>query len=317
MVHSGDRVVAARQRVTISTIQKMKRERQPIAALSIYDTPWAKHFEETGGDLIIVGDSAEMTVHGRQNTLSMTMDKMIIHVDDVRRGAPNLFVVGDMPLGSYEPSDEQAVRNALRFVSESRCNAVKIETNNAYISRVRAIADACLVIAHIGLNPNKAEMLGGYRVLGKTRESIANLRETAVLAERAGAAMILIETVAEEAAQFIAEAVGIPVIGIGAGRYLDGQLMISHDLLGLYDWPGTPPRHAKAYKTTRTDITPGEALHDAFTWYVHAVKSREFPGDGDVHKLPTEDLRGLEEFRREIHTRHAGGIMGEVSDGRM
>jgi len=315
MSQDSARSPAERRRVTISTLQRMKREREPIAALSIYDTPWARHFEQAGGDLIIVGDSAEMTVHGRPNTLSMTMEKMIVHVDDVRRGAPNLFVVGDMPLGSYEPSDDLAVRNALRFVSETRCNAVKIETNLAYISRVKAIANACLVVAHIGLNPNKAEMLGGYRVLGKTRESIANLRETAVMSEDAGASLILIETVAEEAAQFVAEAVGVPVFGIGAGRYLDGQLMISHDLLGLYDWPGTPPRHAKSYHGTRADITPGEALQDAFAWYVHAVKERTFPGEGDVHNLPHEDLHGLEEFRRELKKKHGGGIIGEAVDG--
>ena len=287
----------ARPRVTISTLQKMKRDREPITALSIYDSPLATAFEQAGGDLIIVGDSAEMTVHGRPNTLSMTMEKMIVHVDDVRRGAPNLFVVGDMPLGSYEPSDELAVRNALRFVSETRCNAVKIETNKAYVSRVKAIADACLVIAHIGLNPNKAEMLGGYRVLGKTQESIATLRETAVMCEAAGASMILIETVAEEAAQYIAEAVSIPVFGIGAGRYVDGQLMIGHDLLGLYDWPGTPPRHAKAFIGTRTNITPADAIRDAFGWFIKAVKDREFPGPDDVHTLSREDLAGLEELR--------------------
>lgn len=302
--------VAKRRRVTISTLQKMKRDKEPIAALSIYDSPWAKRFEQAGGDLIIVGDSAEMTVHGRPNTLTMTMEKMLVHADDVRRGAPGLFVVGDMPLGSYEPSDEIAVINALRFVRETCCNAVKIETNKAYISRVRAIAEACLVVTHIGLNPNKAEMLGGYRVLGKTRESIANLRETAIMAEDAGTSMILIETVAEEAAQFIAEAVDVPVFGIGAGRYVDGQLMISHDLLGLYDWPGIPPRHAKSYRGTRSDLTPGEALQDAFAWFVKAVKTREFPGEGDVHNLSAEDLHGLEELRRDIHRKHSG-IMGE------
>lgn len=306
---------ASRRRVTISTLQKMKRDRQPIAALSIYDTPWAKRFELAGGDVIIVGDSAEMTVHGRPNTLSMTMEKMIVHADDVRRGAPNLFVVGDMPLGSYEPSDETAVRNALRFVNETCCNAVKIETNKAYISRVRAIADACLVVTHIGLNPNKAEMLGGYRVLGKTRESVASLRETALMAEEAGTAMILIETVAEEAAQFIAEAVSIPVIGIGAGRYLDGQLMISHDLLGLYEWPGIPPRHAKMFRGSHTDCTPGEAMQRAFEWYVNAVRAREFPGPDDVHNMAPEDLPGLEELRREVlHKKHGGGLIGEDAD---
>jgi 3-methyl-2-oxobutanoate hydroxymethyltransferase len=109
--------------------------------------------------------------------------------------------------------------------------------------------------------------------------------------------------------------VSVPVFGMGAGRHLDGQLMIGHDLLGLYDWPGTPPRHAKSYRGSRTDITPGEALQAAFAWCVRAVKSREFPGEGDVHNLPVEDLHALEEFRRELHRKHGGGIIGESGDG--
>ena len=162
------------KRVTIKTLHDMKKKRpepEIICALSIYDALHARLFDRAGGDLIIVGDSVSMTLQGRANTLPETMDEMIIFTQAVRRGTDRLFVVGDMPLGSYEVSKEEAVRNALRLIKEGGCNAVKEEINLDYIDRIKAVASACLVVAHIGLNPNKAEMLGGYRTQGKTRES--------------------------------------------------------------------------------------------------------------------------------------------------
>lgn len=283
------------KRVTIPVLQGMKKRSEVICALSIYDALHARLFDQAGGDLIIVGDSAAMTVQGRQNTLPMTMDEMVRFCQAVRRGTERLFIVGDMPLGSYEVSDEEAVRNALRFMKEVEpaCDAVKLETNMAYVRRIKAIADTCLVIAHIGLNPNKAAMLGGYRTQGKTKESFQELLRVITAVEKAGACMVLVESVTEEITQRIKAKVDIPVIGIAAGRNLDGQLVISSDLLGLFQWPGNPPVHFEQYHTKRQDITVGESTLDAFKWYVKAVKEKRFPSDKNVHHLKPEELRDI------------------------
>ncbi|MBI2062869.1 MAG: 3-methyl-2-oxobutanoate hydroxymethyltransferase [Candidatus Yanofskybacteria bacterium] len=281
------------KRVTIKTLHDMKKKRpepEIICALSIYDSLHARLFDRAGGDMIIVGDSVGMTLQGRANTLPVTMDEMVMFTQAVRRGTDRLFVVGDMPLGSYEVSNEEAVRNALRFVKEAGCNAVKVETNLDYIDRIRVIASACLVVAHIGLNPNKAEMLGGYRTQGKTRESFLELSKVIVEAEKAGACIILIESVTEEIAEMLKSKVNIPVFGIAAGRKLDGQLVISSDLLGFFEWPGNPPIHFEKYLTERQGITIGDVTLDAFRWYVKAVKEKRFPSDKHVHHISADEL---------------------------
>ena len=285
------------KRITIRTLQE-KKGKDVIAALSIYDALHARLFDRAGGEVIIVGDSAAMTVQGLPNTYPMTMDQMITYAQSVRRGTDQLFVVGDMPLGSYEVSNEEAVRNALRFVKEAGCNAVKVETNMAYLERVEKIAQACSVVVHIGLNPNKAEMLGGYRTQGKTQKSYEELSQVIVGAEKAGACMVLIESVAEEISQELQKKVKIPVMGIAAGRHLDGQLVISSDLLGLYDWPGNPPIHFQKYFSTRNMITVGEITLNAFEWYVQGVKSRQFPSPENVHRLAAEEKEAI--FRQTI-----------------
>ena len=293
----------AHDKVTINHLYKMKEDGHAIAALSIYDANFARFFDEAGGEVIIVGDSASMAAMGRPNTLPTTMEEMLAYSGAVCRGTKRLFVVGDMPLGSYEISNELAVANALRFMKEvgdRPCNAVKIEINMDYIERVRAIAKACLVVAHIGLNPNKAEMLGGYRTLGKTKKSAQELCEVALAAEEAMACMILIESVPEEVSQAIQERLTIPVIGIAAGRKLDGQLLISADLLDFYAWPGSrKPRHFKIYKTERSGLTPGGVVREAFSWYVQAVKSGELPGEENVHFLPAKDRGEVERYFKE------------------
>lgn len=284
------------KRVTIPVLQGMKERSEVICALSIYDAIHSRLFDKAGGDLIIVGDSAAMTVQGRQNTLPMTMDEMVRFCQAVRRGTERLFIVGDMPLGSYEVSDEDAVRNSLRFMKEVEpaCDAVKVETNMACVRRIKAIADVCLVVAHIGLNPNKAAMLGGYRTQGKTKESFKELLQVITAVEEAGACMVLVESVTEEITQKLKDKVAkIPVIGIAAGRNLDGQLVISSDLLGLFQWPGNPPVHFEQYRTERQGITVGEATLDAFRWYVKAVREKRFPSDKNVHHLPDGEFRHI------------------------
>ena len=206
-----------------------------------------------------------------------------------------------MPLGSYEVSNELAIQNAARFMREADCNAVKVETNRAYLERIRAIADFCPVILHAGLNPNKAEMLGGYKTQGKNLDGVRELCEVAREGEKAGACMILLESVTEEVSQKIRDIVGIPVLGIAAGRKLDGQLLISYDLLDLYEWPGNvTPKHFTAYQAPREGLTGGNFVLDAYSWYVKAVKEGEFPKKENAHFLPEVDRKVIEEYFREL-----------------
>ena len=283
-------------KVTIPLLNRMKQEGNAIAALSIYDACHARIFDRAGGDVIIVGDSAAMTIQGRPNTKAMTMDEMLVYAKAVRNGTRRLFVVGDMPLGSYEPSNQTAIDNAALFM-RADCNGVKVETNRAYLERIEAIANFCPVVLHGGLNPNKAEMLGGYRTQGKTLDGVKELCDVAREGERAGACMILLESVTEEVSQKIREIVSIPVLGIAAGRKLDGQLLISYDLLDFYEWPGNvTPKHFKAYQAPQAGWTGGDFVLAAYSWYVQAVKTNEFPGSENAHFLPAKDGIEIEAF---------------------
>lgn len=284
-------------RITIPLLGKMKEKGERIAALSIYDACHARIFDKAGGDVIVVGDSAAMTIQGKPNTKSMTMDEMIVYTRSVRAGTNRIFVIGDMPLCSYEPSNEDAVRNAGRFMRETDCNAVKVETNMAYLERIEAISHFCPVVMHAGLNPNKAEMLGGYKTQGKTNESVRELCKVAKEGEKAGACMLLLESVTEEVSQMIREMVQIPVLGIAAGSKLDGQLLISYDLLGLYEWPGSvKPKHFKVFKASENGLNGNDFVLAAYSWYVKAVKEDEFPGPENVHNIPEVEWSGIQEM---------------------
>ena len=287
-------------RITIPVLNKMKQEMKPIAALSIYDACHARFFDQAGGHVIVVGDSANMVIDGEPSTKSMTMDEMVQHSRAVRNGTKRLFVIGDMPLGSYEPSNQVAIENAARFMREADCNAVKIETNRSYLERVEAVANFCPVIIHVGLNPNKAEMLGGYKTYGKTLEIVRELCEVAIEAERVGASGILLESVTEPVSQTIRRMVKIPVWGIAAGRNLDGQLIISYDLLDFYSWPGNKkPKHFKVYQAGDAGMTGGDFVLAAYSWHVQAIEKREFPSEENVHFLPSKTPKEIEE-REEI-----------------
>lgn len=288
-------------KITLPILNKMKKEGEQITALTIYDASFARIFAEAGGEVIVVGDSAAMTIQGKPNTKSMTMDEMIVFTRSVRTGAKRPFVIGDMPLGSYEVSNEEAVRNAARFMRETDCNAVKVETNRAYLERIKAISDFCPVVLHAGLNPNKAELLGGYKTQGKTMDGVKELCEVAKAGEKAGACIILLESVTEEVSQKIRELVDIPVLGIAAGRKLDGQLLISYDLLDLYAWPGNvTPKHFTVHKAAAAGLTVGGLTLEAFRWYVKAVKEGEFPGGENAHFLPEKDKAAIEDYLKTL-----------------
>lgn len=282
-----------RDRVTVMTLRKMKEEGKKAALLSIYDYPHARLADRAGLDIIIVGDSLGMTVLGYKNTLPVTMDQIVSHASAVRRGTDNIFVIGDMPFMSYQSSDEQAIMNAGRIIKETGCEAVKCEASRKVLGRVKAIASAeILVMGHIGLNPQKLHEMGGYRIQGKTWESTAELLELALTLEETGVFALLLEGVTEEVAGLIRDRLTIPVYGIGSGRLLDGQLLISHDLLNMYWGFRKVPIYVKRYLPQDKHLpTVGDMIENIYTQYVEEVKNGKFPTEEHVHKLKPEDWK--------------------------
>lgn len=283
-------------RVTILTLKKMKRERTPVAALSIYEYPFARLAANAGVDLVIVGDSLGMTVLGYENTLPVSMEEMLMFAKATVRGAGPMFVVGDLPLGAYQASDEQGVNSAVQFI-KAGCAAVKCEVSMPLISRVKAMADAeILVMGHIGLNPQRIHEMGGHRIQGKTAANAVELLETAKALEAAGACSILLEGVTEEVAGVIRDECAIPIYGIASGRHVDGQLLIGHDPLAMYDWGARPvPKYIKQYKPVADGTkTVNDIALDVFTNYVREVKSGAFPEEAHGHHLKFEEFKQSE-----------------------
>ena len=289
----NDSVLKVRERVTIMTLKEMKARQEIVSMLSIYDFAFAQIAQKAGLDIVIVGDSLGMTLLGYKNTLPVTMEDILIHAAAAKRGAENLFVIGDMPFMAYQSSDEEAVRNAGRFVKEAGCEAVKCEASKKLMSRIKAIADAeILVMGHIGLNPHKIHEMGGYRIQGKTLESTIELLETAIAIEEMGAFSILVEGVTEEVAGLIKYNLNIPVYGIGSGRHLDGQLLIGHDPLGLYFGFKKLPTYIKRYYPKSTgNKTVGDLIENVIASYVSDVKKEIYPAKENVHSLESRDWR--------------------------
>ena len=286
-----------RDRVTILSLQKMKAEGEKVAMLSIYDFPFAQIAERAGIDVIIVGDSLAMTLLGYKNTLPVTMDEMISHASAVRRGTENIFVIGDMPFMAYQASDEEAIRNAGRFIKEAGCEAVKCEASKRLISRIKAIAAAeILIIGHIGLNPHKIHEMGGYRIQGKTLESTIELLETAYLLENAGAFALLIEGVTEEVTGLIRANLQIPVYSIGSGRLTDGHLLIGHDPLDLYFGFKRLPTYIKRYYPNSSgNKTIGKMIWEVFKSYADDVKSGNYPKEENVHRIDPAEWKKIKQ----------------------
>lgn len=246
----------------------MKKKGDRIVSLTAYDYAVAYYEEKTEIDFILVGDSLAMTVFGEETTLSATMDLMIAHTKAVRKGAPATFIVGDMPFGSYQLSDEHAVANAVRFLAEGGADAVKLEGGSERsIKRVKAIVDSGIpVMAHLGLLPQSVR-ISGYRVVrGEEQERILKEAENA---EKAGAFAIVLEGMEEELARLVTGKVSIPTIGIGAGRYTDGQILVVNDMLGLT--PEFHPKFVKKYSEL------GQEIIDAVGRYCKEVRNGEYP----------------------------------------
>lgn len=275
---------------SILDFRKMVDNGEKITYLTAYDYLTAKYEERAGIDMILVGDSLGMVCNGNATTFPVTMDEEIEHCKAVRKGAPNTFIVGDMPYMSYQVSDEKAIENAGRFIKEADSDCVKLEVAGpGTVRRIKAITDAgILVMGHIGLTPQFSGMMGGYKAQGKSAEAAKSLLELAKAVEAAGAFSILVEGVPAIVGKLIKKNLSIPVLGIGAGSYVDGQLLIYADMVGLYD--DFTPKFVKKYAEV------GKELQRAFTEYVNEVRRGSFPVD-TVHsyKISEEEARRIQE----------------------
>jgi 3-methyl-2-oxobutanoate hydroxymethyltransferase len=266
--------------------------------VTCYDYSMAHFVERAGIDMVLVGDSLGMTMLGFDGTLPVTMEDMVRHTAAVRRGAPGTFLVGDLPYMSYQPSNESAVRSSGRLMAEGGADAVKLEGGREVIPRVEAIVGAGIpVMGHIGLTPQSASALGGFRVQGKTADAAARLLEDAALLEEAGVFALLVELVPDRVCGIVTESARIPVIGLGSGPDAHGQLLIFHDLLGLY--PDFKPKMAKVYRDLGAAVLGG--LKD----YAEDVRGRRFPGPEHRFGMAESEIAELE--RRRSANRGAGG----------
>ncbi len=260
-----------RKKVTLLTLFRKLANGEPITWLTAYDYPTAFFQEQAGLDMILVGDSLGMTMLGYDSTLPVTMDDMIRHTQAVRRGAPNAFVIGDMPYMSYQPSVETAIRNAGRFMAETGCDAIKLEGGAEMADRIAGIVQAGIpAMGHLGLTPQSASALGGFHLQGKGALQAKKIVDDAKALESAGAFCILLELVPDRLCQLITERAGNCIImSLGSGPHAHGQLLIYHDLFGLY--PKFTPRMAKVYGNA------GDVILNGLKQYVQEVTAKEFP----------------------------------------
>lgn len=263
---------------TVLDLYKMKQNGEKASWITSYDAPFASFAEAAGMDMILVGDSLGMVVEGFDSTIPVTMDMCIEHCQAVRRGAPNTFVVGDMPFGAYQVSDEEAARNAIRFLKEGGVDAIKLEGGKTVASRIRAIRNCgILVFGHIGLTPQSSGVLGGHKAQGRTVESARAVLEDALAVQEAGANFLLVEAVPPEVTAEIHKLLTIPVYSIGAGAPCDGQLTIFADTIGMFQ--AFTPKFVKKY----AEIAP--IVIDAFKQYSDEIKNGTFPGEEHVYHV--------------------------------
>jgi 3-methyl-2-oxobutanoate hydroxymethyltransferase len=262
--------MSERTKVTVPHFLEMKKRGQKITMITAYDYPTGVWAERAAIDILLVGDSMAMTVLGYPNTLPATMSEMIAHSQAVTRGNSNSFVLGDMPYMSYQPSVEMAVQNAGRFMSEGRCDGIKLEGGAPMADRVEAIVHSGIpVMGHLGLTPQSMSMLGGFKAQGKDALMAKSIIDDARVLEEAGAFSILLEAVPSKVSKLVTERAGIPTIGIGAGPDCDGQVVIFHDMFGLY--PAFTPKFAKQY----ADL--GKTIVEGLQQYAEEVREGVFP----------------------------------------
>ncbi|MBJ7244374.1 MAG: 3-methyl-2-oxobutanoate hydroxymethyltransferase [Solirubrobacteraceae bacterium] len=270
--------------MTLPRLAEMKRLGEPIVMVTAYDYPSALAAEKAGVDIVLVGDSGAMTVLGYDSTVPVELDEILMLAKAARRGLSSPFLVGDLPFGSYEVSDEQAVTTALRFVKEAGCAAVKLEGGGqTSVARARAISNAGIpVMGHVGLTPQTSTALGGYRAQGKTAEQALLIRDQAIALEQAGCFSIVFEAIPSELAAEIMPRISVPVIGIGAGGGVDGQVLVFHDLLGIRE--GLGARFVKRYANILDEMVDGVSA------FADDVRDRSFPGPEHGYSIDHDEL---------------------------
>jgi 3-methyl-2-oxobutanoate hydroxymethyltransferase len=278
-------------KVTVSSLREMKSKGERVVMVAAYDYPTARILDTCGVDSILVGDSVGNVLLGHKDTLGVTVDDIVHHLKAVSRGAERALVVGDMPFMSYQASDEDAIGNAGRLVKAGGAEAVKVEGGGMVVRRVRAIVEAGIpVMGHLGLTPQWYHQFGGFKVQGQTGSTARRLMEDAVKLERAGAFALVLECIPWQLAKLITEKIEIPTIGIGAGPYCDGQVMVLHDILGMSE---------KQLKFVKRYANLSEIISEAVTEFKKEVKSGKFPTLAQSFEMPREEMRRmLAEFRK-------------------
>jgi 3-methyl-2-oxobutanoate hydroxymethyltransferase len=294
-----DAPAGERRPVTIPQLGEMKERGEPIVMVTAYDYPSAQVAEEAQVDVVLVGDTAAMTVLGYESTVPVSMDEMVMLASAVRRGARTPLVVGDLPFGSYQASNEQAVGSAVRYMKEARCDAVKMEMagvsggvadKRESVARARAVVGAGIpVMGHVGLTPQSSSALGGYRTQGRTMQQAVQVADDALALQDAGCFAVVFEAVPAAVTEVIMDRMRIPVIGIGAGAATDGQVLVFHDMLGLYE--GRSPRFVKRFADAKRVMVEGMRA------YADEVRDGRFPADEHNYSIdPVE----LDRFREVI-----------------
>jgi 3-methyl-2-oxobutanoate hydroxymethyltransferase len=274
-------------KLPLTELAEMKRDGRRIVMVTAYDYPSGRLADAAGMDIVLVGDSAAMTVLGQDSTVPATMEEMLVLARATARGARRPIVVGDMPFGSFQISDEDAVRNGVRFVKEANVDAVKLEGAGPMVSRVRALVGSGIpVMGHLGLTPQSATMLGGYRAQGRTAAKARALLDDALALEEAGCFSIVLEAVPAAVAARVTQALSVPTLGIGSGADCDGQVLVLHDVLGLYE--GRAARFVKRYAEI------GAAIKEALERFGADVREGRFPEEEHTYTIPDDELARFE-----------------------
>jgi 3-methyl-2-oxobutanoate hydroxymethyltransferase len=281
-----------RPAISLTTLAEKKALGEPIVMVTAYDYPSAQVAEEAGVDVVLVGDSGAMTVLGYPSTVPVRTDELLMLAQAVRRGLKTPLMIGDLPFGSYEASNEEAIRSAQRFIKEAGCDAVKIERGGTSVERAAALVGAGIpVMGHVGLTPQTATALGGYRSQGRTAERALQVLHDAMALQEAGCFAIVFEAIPSPLTEAIMPRMEIPVIGIGAGPATDGQVLVFHDLLGIYD--GHAARFVKRYAAVRDEMIKG------MTAYADEVRARRYPEEEHGYTMAPDEIARLHELLRE------------------
>jgi 3-methyl-2-oxobutanoate hydroxymethyltransferase len=282
-------VAGAPRPLSLRDLAAKKDAGEPIVMVTAYDHPSAQIADEAGVDMVLVGDSAAMTVLGYSSTVPVTTDEMLMLTRAVRRGLTRALLVGDLPFGSYEASDSLAVQTAQRFVKEAGCDLVKLERGGTTADRARAIVAAGIpVVGHVGLTPQSAAALGGYRAQGRTADAALAVIDDALALQDAGCSLIVLEAIPSEVTSLLQERLTIPTIGIGAGADADGQVLVWHDLLGIYGGPAA--KFVKRFAEVRAASLAG------IEEYAREVRAREYPAPEQAYGMPADEVARLKEL---------------------